>query len=413
VSCYKCDEEIAFLQLPVKSAHRKRFHSNNGGLREPYLARCRNCDTKVSAQHLIRRSLIESRPDDWPDLSKKPSFELPLSIRPLSEVELNIRYQDEEKCRVSLQEAKYYIQDRENKRLSLISTNVSNNNLISPTQNIRSLSQNTLSLYDEPSRAPANLKDNIIEQDDIFKYFSVMPPNFDDSRLTKEYKNFIISALAAVFQGHYWQHCPSCFKFSKRTNSGNSCRYCYPKERISSTKIEKKGILLERQLGHEYINSFNEIIIQTFRCNHDIQILIGGVEMSEVIFYCTKYTTKPQQDAYCSVALALASYRRRLEREKAASEFRCLSNEEVSRKRVTGLMHTMTNSIEIAGPLAALYLLRQSPAYKSHNFSSLRLDSILKWLFPDNTISNENEIEASLDIVKSFTFPKKSTKKKR
>jgi len=239
-----------------------------------------------------------------------------------------------------------------------------------------------------------------------------MPPSPDDARLNKKYSNYIISALAAVLQGHYWQHCPSCFKFSKRTNSGNSCRYCYPKDRINSTTVDKKGILLERHLGHEYINSFNDIILQTFRCNHDIQILIGGMEMSEVIFYCTKYTTKPQQDAYCSVALALASYRRRLEREKAARENRSLTNEEISRKRVTGLMHTMTNLIEIAGPLAALYILRQSPAYKSHHFSSLPLESILRWLFPENEITNDNEKEASVDIVKSFSFPDKNIENK-
>jgi len=59
----------------------------------------------------------------------------------------------------------------------------------------------------------------------------------------------------------------------------------------------------------------------------------------------------------------------------------------------------MTNSIEIAGPLAALYILRLSPAYKSHNFSSFRLDSILKWLFPENEIYNDNEQEASLNIA--------------
>jgi hypothetical protein len=144
-----------------------------------------------------------------------------------------------------------------------------------------------------------------------------MPTSIDDKRLHANFWKFIISALAAVLQGHYWQHCPSCFKISKRTNSTNTCRYCYPKDINDLTKLDKKGVVIKRPVGHQYINSFNDIILQTFRCNHDIQILIGGVEMSEVIFYCTKYTTKPQQDAYCTVALALASFRRRQEREKA------------------------------------------------------------------------------------------------
>jgi len=268
--------------------------------------------------------------------------------------DLQKSYEDELKSRVTFEEAKLYVDDREKKL----------KNQMCRKETFVPFSQNPLNLLDEMSRVSLNVKDNIIDQEDIFKYFSMMPPSIDDKRLPENYSKFIISALAAVFQGHYWQHCPSCFKFSKRTNSSKTCRYCYPKDRIQETTQDKKGIVIKRLLGHEYINSFNDVILQTFRCNHDIQILIGGVEMSEVIYYCTKYTTKPQQEAYCSVALALASYRRRLERERATAECRQLSSEEKSRKRVTGLMYTMTNSIEVAGPLAALYILRKSPSIK-------------------------------------------------
>jgi len=343
-------------------------------------------------------------PNDWPDLSEEPSSELPMSMRQLTDIDLEIRYQAELKSRVSLEEAKHFVNDREKKRFPIVSNNLDEPVINFKAQSFRPSSENPIQLYDEPSRSSVNVKDNIIDQDDIFKYFSIMPPSSDDSRLTENYTNYIISALAAVLQGHYWQHCPSCFKFSKRTNSGNSCRYCYPKDRVIKTIVDKKGISLVRFLGHEYINSFNDILLQTFRCNHDIQILIGGVEMSEAIYYCTKYTTKPQQEAYCSVALALSSYRRRLEREKAAAELRSLTDEEISRKRVTGLMHTMTNSIEIAGPLAALYILRQSPSYSSHSFSSISLDSILRWLFPENLIKNQHKKEESVDLIKSFSF---------
>jgi hypothetical protein len=343
----------------------KRRNLLNGGPREPILAECKRCNSKVSAQHLIRRSLIDCRPSDWPDLSQNPTSELPMAIVPLTDIELQNRYIAEESSRVSFEEAKLYVDDRENKRKSIGATEVIDRSDSYKAQIFQPLSENPIVLLDEISRASKNVKD---DKDDIYKYFSLMPPSLDDIRLSPEYTKYIISALAAVFQGHYWQHCPSCFKFSRRTNSNNTCRYAYPKDRVNETSLDKKGIILKRLLGQEYINSFNDVILQTFRCNHDIQILIGGVQMSEVIYYCTKYTTKPQQDAYCSVALALASYRRRLEREKAASESRSLTSAEISRKRFTGLMHTMTNSIEIAGPLAALYILRKSPSYHSHEF---------------------------------------------
>lgn len=196
----------------------------------------------MSAQHLIRRSLIESRPIDWPDLSQHPSNELPESMAKLTDTELENRYLAEHKSRVSIEEAKHYVNDREKKRFPNL---LCNDNLNSRAESFKHSSPNPIKLYDEPSRLSTNVKDNIIDQDNIFQYFSIMPSSLDDSRLTDEYKTYIISALAAVFQGHYWQHCPSCFKFSKRTNNGNSCRYCYPKDRVRNTTIDKKGVLLQ------------------------------------------------------------------------------------------------------------------------------------------------------------------------
>jgi len=68
----------------------------------------------------------------------------------------------------------------------------------------------------------------------------------------------------------------------------------------------------------------------------------------------------------------------------------------------------MTNSFEIAGPLAALYILRQSPAYSSHKFSLIPLYSILRWLFPDNLAENQDKKEESVDLIKSFSFQNKN-----
>ena len=224
-----------------------------------------------------------------------------MSIIPLTEIELENRYREEQLSRVSYEEAKLYVDDRERQfRLTEEDNSINSDNFVK--QVFSHISENPIVLFDESCRTSNNVKDNIIEKDHIFKDFSLMPPSVDDKRLSKEYMDYIISALAAVFQGHYWQHCPACFKFSKRTNSSKTCRYAYPKDRVNETKLDKKGIILKRLLGHEYINSFNNVILQTFRCNHDIQILVGGIQMSEVIYYCTKYTTKDQQDAYCSVA---------------------------------------------------------------------------------------------------------------
>ncbi|ETN08494.1 hypothetical protein PPTG_23023 [Phytophthora nicotianae INRA-310] len=33
----------------------------------------------------------------------------------------------------------------------------------------------------------------------------------------------------------------------------------------------------------------------TFKCNHDIQVLLGGIDTTERIHYCCKYIAKPQK----------------------------------------------------------------------------------------------------------------------
>jgi len=127
VSCSQCQETLAFTSLPVKSVYRmkqKRRNLLNGGPREPILAECKKCNSKVSAQHLIRRSLIDCRPSDWPDLSQNPTSELPMTIVPLTDIELQNRYIAEESSRVSFEEAKLYVDDRENKRKSIGATDV-------------------------------------------------------------------------------------------------------------------------------------------------------------------------------------------------------------------------------------------------------------------------------------------------
>ena len=59
VSCTSCNEKCAFEPLPVKKQYRQkrnpkqqRIDKKNDGFREPLLAKCKKCNSKVSAQHL-------------------------------------------------------------------------------------------------------------------------------------------------------------------------------------------------------------------------------------------------------------------------------------------------------------------------------------------------------------------------
>ncbi|KAF1774425.1 hypothetical protein GQ600_14797 [Phytophthora cactorum] len=119
----------------------------------------------------------------------------------------------------------------------------------------------------------------------------------------------------------------------------------------------------------------------TFRCNHDVQVLLGGSGSMDRIYYCCKYVTKAQKQTDSMAAVALAAFQRREEREE--NQRRDGSSPEtitVARRRVASMAFNVTNKQEVAGPLAVLYLLRGLCCYHSHNCCQLPRREILRQL---------------------------------
>ncbi len=130
-----------------------------------------------------------------------------------------------------------------------------------------------------------------------------------------------ICRIALLTQSHNYRHVKSCFKQSTMGEQGReSCRHSMPRESGHSTAVEPDGTLVVgRKHFNEYINSFNEVILKVFRCNHDIRFLVGA-GTTDAIYYCLKYLTKVQMAIESLEGLLMMSYDRReqveLDREK-------------------------------------------------------------------------------------------------
>ncbi|KAF1791600.1 hypothetical protein GQ600_25179 [Phytophthora cactorum] len=77
--------------------------------------------------------------------------------------------------------------------------------------------------------------------------------------------------------------------FSNNTNA-SLCRYRFPRGRVDTMSSGR-----QRTLGHEIMNGFNYELMATFKCNNDIQILLGGSDVANCMQYCCKYVTKQQK----------------------------------------------------------------------------------------------------------------------
>ncbi|KAG6947670.1 hypothetical protein JG688_00015439 [Phytophthora aleatoria] len=96
----------------------------------------------------------------------------------------------------------------------------------------------------------------------------VSPPSVCDDRLARASLDYMVSDLQ-----------------SRATEHKSYCRYRFPRDRVEKTTFETSGVELSRKLGHEFINGFNYEIMATFRCNHGIQVLLGGSDVADRIHY--------------------------------------------------------------------------------------------------------------------------------
>lgn len=87
----------------------------------------------------------------------------------------------------------------------------------------------------------------------------------------------VITKALLHYQTHRWSHARSCFKPTKRTPKGQSCRMFFPKEVCLKTVCSGDGLLsLKRPLGSEYLNTYIPVVNAVLKMNHDIKFLSAG-----------------------------------------------------------------------------------------------------------------------------------------
>jgi hypothetical protein len=375
-SCSVCGAPYSKLvELPIpphsRQNRRRGLYSARarGDVLEPALAQCGTCTTKFSSQHILRQVLIDNRPLHWPPWQ-----------RTLTSSEIDDVARHESASRSTVSDAIDLVSEREKSQLLLRDEclRLRDEYGISST-----LEEDFLQRLNSARMATCKSDDDPFLNDELTRLIEMLPPMPSDSRLTREGIDYMVSALVTLLNQHWWCHTSSCFKVSKTTVNDSFCRYQFPRDRHPLTSFDLSGVKLKRSLAHEFINGYNYEIMAAFKCNHDIQFLMGGRDATDRIHYCTKYVTKQQKRLESVVVVALAAFRRRQEKEKAAitaSEPGCFDSLAKARKRVASMVYTMTNRQEVAGPLAALYLYRGSCCYESAGCSYVPLSDIIRQL---------------------------------
>jgi len=357
-SCVFCGHSYADLEeLPIPPEAYEDPDKQHGRPRaEPALVRCSGCSKTLSSQHVIRRVLLEDRPPLWPP-----------PMRPYSSDELKTKVRLEAPCRGGVAAAKAAIYRRD---MYLCATE--------PNVDDDMYGAYLRDLNHAPHRLDRRQND-AFRDDEVARALVMLPPSLDDERWAARAVEFAIAMLVFMLNLHWWSHAGSCFK-KNRSSSPGRCRYGFPRARIAQTSCSSEGVALARRAPFEFVNGFNCEIMLAFKSNHDIQVMIGGLNALLRIYYATKYVTKMQEQVDSITAVALAAFKRRQLREARNDETAHANRAAIGRRRVASLLYAITNRREIAGPLASLYVLRGSCAYMSTPCATLPLRNVLQEL---------------------------------
>ena len=144
----------------------------------------------------------------------------------------------------------------------------------------------------------------------------------------------------------------------------------YFKDLVAESGFDEKGRdQSSRTMGNQWLNTYIRAWRRVFHFNMDARLLMSG-DGAQSAMYATKYATK-SQTTFDNINVIEIALNKRVQRELMSED--TLSDHRKGQGRLMAMARESTNVMEIGGPLACLYLLRNGAGYFSHDFQPLLL----------------------------------------
>jgi hypothetical protein len=140
------------------------------------------------------------------------------------------------------------------------------------------------------------------------------------------------------------------------------------------------------------LNSWNTWLMRSIRANHDVKLIMNGVETCVLLLYVTNYAFKKQKQSSNASAL-LAD---RLAYHQVQSEGEDIQN--YNKRLIQRCANALFTQREFSGPEIVSYLMGWGDRYESHSYVPIYLDSAvwaLKRAFP-TLIERYTNLEAKI-----------------
>jgi hypothetical protein len=138
--------------------------------------------------------------------------------------------------------------------------------------------------------------------------------------------------------------------------------------------------------GEAHMNTVSPALTYLLRCNTDVTSLLSGTAVKAIVAYVTEYVTKPGLKTYSIFDTIRSVFDKNSELIGGDHK-----RQETARRMLTQVVNALTAKIEVGGPMASLYLLKNPDHYTSHSFRSFYWKSYVRDVWSAWSVSPRDE----------------------
>ncbi|KAH9855236.1 hypothetical protein C2E23DRAFT_714714, partial [Lenzites betulinus] len=171
------------------------------------------------------------------------------------------------------------------------------------------------------------------------------------------------------------KHTATCYKYCKDSGP-RECRFDLDEQNvINESSCDPETGELALRILNGMVNNYNPTILESLRCNMDIQFIGTGEEAKAVIYYITDYITKSPLKAHVSYAALEMAVKRLAAIENAGSDV-----SERAKHLLQRTAFALISNQELSAQQVASYLLDFEDHFTSHDFANLYWTSFERFI---------------------------------
>ena len=157
------------------------------------------------------------------------------------------------------------------------------------------------------------------------------------------------------------------------SNKWGKCKARFPRKTFEQTEVDIESGALNIKKGESMLNTVTAEVTYLIRSNTDITSLLSGTAIKAVVAYVSDYISKPALKTYLIFEAVKSVFDRNSEMLGGS-----LDQKEKARRLLTQIVNNLTSKMEIGGPMASMYLLKNPDHYTSHKFRTFYWPSFVR-----------------------------------